>query len=67
MVVGPEPLGGNLLHLLDAFENVQIQPFVPNRPVVALNVGVLLGLAGLDVVNQTGFTGDSLVPILRRE
>jgi hypothetical protein len=49
MVVGPEPLGGNLLRLLDAFENVQVQPFVPNRPVVALDVGVLLGLAGLDV------------------
>lgn len=40
MVVGPEPLGGNLLDLLDAFENVQVQPFVPDRPVVALNIGV---------------------------
>lgn len=49
MAVGSDPLGGNLLDLLDAFENAQVQPFVPDRPVVALDIAVLLGLAGLDM------------------
>lgn len=51
MVVRPEPLGGNLLDLLDAFENVQVQPFVPDSTIVTLDIGVLLGLTGLDVLN----------------
>ena len=31
------------------YKNVEVQPFVPDHPVVALDIGVLLGLAGLDV------------------
>ena len=40
-----------ILSLLDAFDDVLVQPFVPNRPVVALDVSVLLGLAWLDVLD----------------
>jgi hypothetical protein len=32
-----------------ALTDVLVQPFMPNRAVVALDIGVLLGLAGLDV------------------
>ena len=35
---------------LDGFKDVEIQPFMPDRPVVALDIGVLLRLSGLDVV-----------------
>ena len=34
---------------LDAFDDVLFQPFMPNRAVVAFDVGVLLGLPRLDV------------------
>lgn len=30
VIVGPQPLSGNLLDLLSAFEIVQVQPFVPD-------------------------------------
>lgn len=49
MVVGTEPLLGNPLGLLDAFENVKGQPFVPDRSIVTIDIGILLELAGLDV------------------
>ena len=49
VVVGPEPLGGNLLHLVDGFKDMEVQPFMPDRPVVALDVSVLLRLSGLDM------------------
>lgn len=47
MVVRPEPFSGNLPHFVDAFEDVEIQPFVPDRPVVALDISVLLRLQSL--------------------
>jgi len=49
VIVRPQPLGGNLLDLLNAFENVQVQPFVPDRPIVALDISVLLRFPGLDM------------------
>ena len=49
MIVGPQPLSGNLLDLLNAFENVQVQPFVPDRAIVALDISVLLRFPGLDM------------------
>ena len=49
LFVGPQPFGGNLLDLVDAFENVAVEPLMPDRPVIALYVGVLLGFSGLDV------------------
>lgn len=47
--MGPEPLCGNLLNLLSAFKDVELQPFVLHNAVVSLDVSVLLGLAGLGV------------------
>jgi hypothetical protein len=41
-------LRGVILRLLDAFDDVLIQPLMPDRSVVALDVGILLRLAGLD-------------------
>jgi len=37
------------LYLLDGVEDELSEPLLTNRPVVALDVGILLGLAGLDV------------------
>ena len=50
VVVSPEPLCGLILCLLDGFKNVLAEPFAPNRAIVALDIGVLLGLAALDAV-----------------
>lgn len=38
-----------ILHLLDRLENEASQPFMPNRAVVALDIGILLRLALLDM------------------
>ena len=49
------PLAGRRLPAiavrLDAFDDVLIQPFMPDGAVVALDIGVLLGLSGLDVLD----------------
>jgi len=50
VVIRPKQLGGDLLHLRDAVKNIQIEPFMPNSSVVALDIGVLLRPAGLDIV-----------------
>lgn len=39
----------NVLCLLDSFNDTLVQPFMPNRSVVALDISVLLGFAGLDM------------------
>ena len=52
VVVSPEPLRGVILCLLDAFDDVLVEPFMPDGAVVALDLGVLLGLARLDVLNS---------------
>ena len=57
VIVGPEPFGGGLLHLLDALEQVLAEPVVAHSAVVALDIGVLLRLAGLDV-----FDTDTVLP-----
>ena len=44
-------MGGEVLGRLDVFNDVLIQPFVPDRAVVALDAGVLLGLSGLDMLD----------------
>ena len=51
IVVSPQPLRGEVLRLLDVFNDVLAQPFVPDCAVVALNVNVLLRLSGLDVLD----------------
>ena len=50
VVICPKPFRGELLHLRYAAKDIQIEPFVPNRSIVELEEGVLLRLAGLDVV-----------------
>lgn len=40
-----------ILGLLNAFDDVLIQPFMPDGAVAALDVGVLLRLTGLDVLD----------------
>ena len=47
VVVSPEPLRGVILGLLDGFDDVLADPFVPDGAVVARDVGVLLRLVGL--------------------
>ena len=49
VIVSPEPFGRLVLSLLDGFKDVLVQPFVPYRAIVALDVGVLLRLARLDI------------------
>ena len=52
MVVGPEPARGEVLDLVDRFEQVLPQPVIAYRAVIAFDVGVLLRLAGLDEVER---------------
>jgi len=52
VVVCPEPLCGEVLCLLDSFNDVLVEPLVPDRAVVAFDVGVLLRLAGLDMLQE---------------
>ena len=51
VVVSPEPFGGVILGLFYAFDDVLIQPFMPDGSVVTLNVSILLWLAGLDMID----------------
>jgi hypothetical protein len=51
VVVSPEPLRGVSCSLLDGFDDVLVEPFMPHGAVVALDVGVLLRLAWLDVLD----------------
>ena len=51
MVVAPHPLRSELPHLVEVAPIILGQPFVANRSVKALHVGILLGLAWLDVFN----------------
>ena len=55
VVVCPEPFRGVILCLLDGFDDVLVEPFMPDGVVAALDIGVLLRLAGLDVLD-----GDAL-------
>ena len=50
IVVSPELLHGEVLRLLDAFNDVLVQPLVSDGAVVALDVGVLLRLTRLDML-----------------
>ena len=52
VVVSPEPVCGVVLNLADRREHVLIEPFVPDRPVVAFDIGVLLRLARLNILKN---------------
>ena len=41
-----------ILCLLDAFDNVLIQPLMPNRSVIALDIRILLRLTKLDMLDH---------------
>ena len=62
LVVLGQPVVGDGLYLFDGIEQVGIEHFRSERPVEALDVGVLVGLAGLDVVQ-----GDAPAPSLLDE
>nr|KIU70275.1 hypothetical protein TR92_01490 [Brucella anthropi] len=49
VVVGPEPLRGEFLCLLDTFDGVLVKPFMSHGAIVALDIGILLRFSGLDV------------------
>lgn len=49
VIVGPHPLRGSLLNMVQIVPVVLGEPFVSGRPVEPFDVGVLLRLAGLDV------------------
>lgn len=49
VAVGLLPFDGDLLSILNGFKNLEVKQFVRDRPVVALDIIVLLRLAGLDV------------------
>ena len=43
------------LGLLYGFKDILIQPFVPHCAIIAFDIGILLGLAGLDIFNGDAF------------
>ena len=51
LVVFAQPVVGYLAHLLDGFEDVGIEYFLPIGLVEALDEGVLIGFARLDKPN----------------
>ena len=50
-----------MLGLLDTVDDILVKPFMPDRAVVALDVGVLLRLARLDVLLRKLYVRISLV------
>ena len=51
MIVGPQPARGKFLNLVKRLKQMMGQPIVANRPVVTLDVSVLLRLTGLDEID----------------
>ena len=49
VVVGPKPLGGQALSLRNRIKCMYIQPHMPDRSIEPLDIGILRGLAGLDI------------------
>jgi hypothetical protein len=48
----PKPVRGKRLCVLNGFNDVLIEPFVPDRAIIALDIGILLRFAGLDMVRR---------------
>lgn len=57
MIVVVHPLRREQPDLIEVFPEMPGQPFVPHRPVEALDIGTLLRLAGLDVVKADYLRG----------
>ena len=51
MIVSPELFSSRVFHLLDRSKQILSEPLVPDGSIVALDVRILLGLAGLDVLD----------------
>lgn len=49
MIVGPHPLRGGALQMIQVVPVILGQPFVAHGPVEPFDVGILLGLARLDI------------------
>jgi len=64
-VVIDQPLVGDGLDLLQVGEQVCVEHFRAVRSVEALDKGVLIGLARLDVSNRDAFGGGPLCECLR--
>jgi hypothetical protein len=56
LLVSPQSLRGVFLHLLNRCKHVLIQPLMPDRPIVTLDVCVLLRLTRLDVLDGDATT-----------
>lgn len=52
MIVSPEPFSRCVLSPLDRSKKILPKPLVANGSVVALDVGILLGLARMDVLDE---------------
>jgi hypothetical protein len=71
-VVHLKPFGAELAHLVEILEHVGVEHFVAEAAVVALDVGVLIGLARLNVtrIDAVVFSpveqllGDELRPVV---
>lgn len=57
LVIDAQPLLGDVLHLLDALEHVGDEHLVPIGAAKPLDVGVLIGLTRLDVVELESNSG----------
>jgi len=61
MIVVPDPLCGEVSHLIQIVPVILTEPFISDSPVKPFNVGVLLGLAWLNVLKlNTHFLGPLL-------
>jgi len=50
MIVFPDPVGGEVPNLIEIAPKVLRQPLIFDRPIESLDVGILLRLAGVDVL-----------------
>ena len=50
MIVFPDPIRGEVPNLIEIAPKVLRQPFISDRPIESLDIGILLRLAGLDVL-----------------
>jgi len=50
MIVFPDPIGGEVPNLIEMAPKVLRQPFISDRPIESLDIGILLRLTVLDVL-----------------
>jgi len=69
MIVFPDPIGGEVPNLIEITPKVLRQPLVSDRPIESFDIGILLRLAGLDVLELNprlfGPTSDRPADIFR--